>query len=454
MDIDPKLLDEITNAAVAADLTAPERRRLLLACLPSGLTQNLPVLPRPRDQLISDVIELARQPTASGDSLAVYLDNCARLAKSTAHEVTFRDLRARRAMALTPTQDTTLDARFHLGEQLPNSTFPTWRAYDDACEAQVRVYVLPQEHRADHSLRHAFTRAMRRTRDLTHPHITHVIHVTSPTSQPLYFVTEWLTRTLDAAVRATDGIGRLDALARIAEVADALDYAHRQGEVHRAVSPRSIHIGADGRARLEPFGLPRLEETGRVDRDQAPELRNGRHAIGPAADVYGLGRAILFALNGGDPPGWFDRRPDDLLCTLACTDRLRALLRRCNASDPATRPTAGELHRVLATIGPDDLTRAATPKAQVDDWALGLLLDTPARLVLVPNRRLLVHQGRHLTLTSLAWDELMDAITDRTRPLGATLDAALTTAGLHPLRAQLCGQALDPLSDNEIRVID
>ena len=64
----------------------------------------------------------------------------------------------------------------------------------------------------------------------------------------------------------------MDEALRIArEVADALDYAHRHGMIHREIRPENVLLH-DGRARVADFGIvlavsrseggPRLTETG------------------------------------------------------------------------------------------------------------------------------------------------------------------------------------------------
>lgn len=90
------------------------------------------------------------------------------------------------------------------------------------------------------------------------------------------------------------------ALARqMAEVADAIDHAHRQGVLHRDLKPQNLLLGGDGRLHVVDFGLARvLDEPGLTLSTElvgtpaymAPEqLGAGRGRLDGRTDVYALG---------------------------------------------------------------------------------------------------------------------------------------------------------------------
>lgn len=103
-----------------------------------------------------------------------------------------------------------------------------------------------------------------------------------------------------------DGVARLTA-----DVADALDYAHAQGVIHRDVKPSNLILDKDGRLKLTDFGLARmLEEPGMTvsgeflgtPRYMSPEqIAAGRMKIDHRTDIYSLG-ATLYELLTLRPP--------------------------------------------------------------------------------------------------------------------------------------------------------
>ncbi len=103
-----------------------------------------------------------------------------------------------------------------------------------------------------------------------------------------------------------------EAAAICRDLAEALEYAHQNGVIHRDVKPQNVLIGADGRPRLTDFGLAKLIDenqdltsTGQVMGTaayMAPEQACGiRSVVEPTTDVYSLG-ATLYRCVTGRPP--------------------------------------------------------------------------------------------------------------------------------------------------------
>src|SRR6185369_2710965 len=109
-----------------------------------------------------------------------------------------------------------------------------------------------------------------------------------------------------------------DSVAKMmAEVADALHYAHEQGVIHRDLKPSNLLLSPDGRLSVNDFGLARLLEqpgmtvTGEFVGTPAymsPEqITAGRIPVDHRTDVYSLG-ATLYELLTLQPPFTADGR--------------------------------------------------------------------------------------------------------------------------------------------------
>ena len=98
--------------------------------------------------------------------------------------------------------------------------------------------------------------------------------------------------TLAAKLRQAGDLPKETALAWLAQIARALEYAHGMGVVHGDLHPGMVTIRSDGTAQLRGFANPRT--TGEL-RYRAPELLRG-DAIDVHTDLYAFGVLLHFLL--------------------------------------------------------------------------------------------------------------------------------------------------------------
>ncbi len=130
-----------------------------------------------------------------------------------------------------------------------------YRARDTRLGREVAVKVLPQHLSADPEVRARFEREARTVSALAHPHIC-VLHDVGREGDTDFLVME-LVGGETLASRLDRGALPVPELLRIAaEIADALDRAHRAGVVHRDLKPGNVMLTKAG-AKLMDFGLAR-----------------------------------------------------------------------------------------------------------------------------------------------------------------------------------------------------
>jgi eukaryotic-like serine/threonine-protein kinase len=146
---------------------------------------------------------------------------------------------------------------------------------------------------------------------LDHPNIVPIYEVGQHEGQH-YFTMGYVDGPSLAAKLEPAGWQPKEAARLLRQIAEAVQYAHARGVIHRDLKPPNVLLGADGVPRITDFGLAKRSEgtsdltaTGQIlgtPSYMSPEQAAGKTLeIGPLTDVYSLG-AILYALLTGRPP--------------------------------------------------------------------------------------------------------------------------------------------------------
>jgi len=172
-----------------------------------------------------------------------------------------------------------------------------YRASQPSLNRDVALKVLSPYLAHDRQFVARFAREAQTAARLHHPNIVTIYDVGQ--DGDTYFIAMQLLngQPLSSVLQQTRPLPPPRAAYILAQIAEALDYAHRQGLVHRDVKPANIIIGPDDHATLTDFGIargmdgPRITLTGEVigtPEYMAPEQVKGQPAT-PATDLYALG---------------------------------------------------------------------------------------------------------------------------------------------------------------------
>ncbi len=239
-----------------------------------------------------------------------------------------------------------LAGRYELVQLVGRGGFGTvWQARDLRLERDVAVKVFQGSHADDHIRVERFHRGARRMASLQHEGVVRVLAEEGEDSGFHFFVMEYLRRGNLRQVVLEGELSGDAALDLIAQVGEALAYAHERGVVHRDVKPSNILLDDDGRPQLTDFDLVRaLDTTGGTRTGAlgtfvyaAPEQLSNAKNVGPQADIYALGMTAVFALHGADLPATVIRQLDPVLDELDCTPSVRAVLEKALAWERGER---------------------------------------------------------------------------------------------------------------------
>ncbi len=253
-----------------------------------------------------------------------------------------------------------------------------------------------------------FAREIRLAARLQHPHIL-TVHdsgdVSGGIGEPplLWFTMPYVEgESLRERLRREHQLPLAEAVRIAREVADALDYAHRQGVIHRDIKPENILLSGT-HALVADFGVARaLSTTGSGEfaaltgtglavgtpAYMSPEQASGATDVDGRTDLYALG-CVLYEMLAGEPP--FTGPTAQAIITRALTETPRSL----TAVRPGIRPGVGQVvAAAMARVAADRFGSAAEFSQALETASLPTGETMPA----IPSRRRRVPAGALLLL--------------------------------------------------------
>jgi serine/threonine-protein kinase len=254
-----------------------------------------------------------------------------------------------------------------------------YRGMDPVLDREVAIKLMLLDFSEDEEqMRPRFYREARAVAKLQHRNIVTVFEFAEEGTTP-YIVMEFLRGTpLSSRMKSPLPLPVDTKLDIVAQLCMALDYAHRQGVVHRDVKPANVFVLSDGTVKLLDFGIAKVS-TSTLTRQgdvlgsasyMSPEQVAGADAVDGRADIFSVG-VVLYELLAGRRPFQADA-PTGIIVKILheapppITDFVQGLppalvaaVNKALAKNPAERfATAGdmaaELQRIRRTLDASD----------------------------------------------------------------------------------------------------
>ncbi len=208
--------------------------------------------------------------------------------------------------------NTALEGRYTIERELGEGGMATVYLADDLKhERKVALKVLKPELAAVVGAER-FLAEIKTTANLTHPNIL-PLHDSGEADSFLYYVMPYIEgESLRDRLDREHQLPVDEAVKITTDLAEALDYAHRNKVIHRDIKPANIMLH-EGRPLIADFGIAlavgaagggRLTETGLslgTPFYMSPEQATGDQFVGASTDTYALG-SVLYEMLTGDPP--------------------------------------------------------------------------------------------------------------------------------------------------------
>ncbi len=202
--------------------------------------------------------------------------------------------------------------RYIIQDQLGRGGMATvYRADDTRLRRTVALKILAPQLSTDPEFVRRFEREAILVANLRHPAIVTVYDI-GEHDNLRYIAMEFIAgQSLNLVIREQGALDLSYAISLLEPLAQALDYAHQQGAVHRDVKPHNVMLATDGRVLLTDFGIAQASDSDRERLTRtgifmgtpeyiAPEQAEGKRVDG-RTDLYALGVVAYEILAGRVP---------------------------------------------------------------------------------------------------------------------------------------------------------
>ncbi len=249
--------------------------------------------------------------------------------------------------------------RYHIIEELGRGGMGVvYHGHDPLLNRPVAIKILSQQLIQNPEAKERFIREAQAAARLNHPNITAIYDINEHEGI-YYLVFEFISgSSLDKILKAQQGkaMGILEALEIFVPMAQALNYAHEHGIVHRDVKPGNVMLTDKKEIKVGDFGIAWVEmsqtltQPGQVVGSVfyfCPEQARGEK-VDRRADIYSLG-VVLYEMVTGRVPFVADNLPaviqkhlaeepvSPLKYNRAIPEKVEAAILKCLKKDPSER---------------------------------------------------------------------------------------------------------------------
>ena len=182
-------------------------------------------------------------------------------------------------------------------------------ARDESLGRMVAIKILAERYAQDEAFVERFRREATAAAGLSHPNIVSV-YDRGQAAGTSYIAMEYLNGpTLKDEITSRAPLPEAEVVNWAVQALDALEFAHRQGIVHRDIKPHNMVLTDEGRLKVTDFGIARaanaaqMTEVGSIvgtAQYLSPEQARGLD-VGPQSDLYSMG-IVLYEMLTGELP--------------------------------------------------------------------------------------------------------------------------------------------------------